>query len=243
MERLDDLQTGGLRILQDTDLFCFSTDAVLLADYARVQPRDRVIDFGAAGGILDLLMYARQPNAHYTAVELQPALYSLLVRNIALNGLERFITPVAGDIKDVKLQNGRHYDVCVCNPPYEKTAQGEARQSPSQEAARKEVCITLAEICQQAARILRFGGRFYICSPASRLAELCFDLKSCGLEPKTMRLVQAAPEREARLALLMAARGGREGMRVEPPLCLRDGNGRESAELHKIYSRGENCGD
>ena len=32
-ERIDDLQRGGLRIIQDSSLFCFGMDAVLLSAY------------------------------------------------------------------------------------------------------------------------------------------------------------------------------------------------------------------
>ena len=37
MERIDDLQLKGLSIIQDTELFCFGTDAVLLADFVRLK--------------------------------------------------------------------------------------------------------------------------------------------------------------------------------------------------------------
>jgi len=33
-ERIDDLQRGGLRVIQRADAFRFGTDAVLLADFA-----------------------------------------------------------------------------------------------------------------------------------------------------------------------------------------------------------------
>lgn len=239
MERIDDLQTKGLRIVQDPELFCFSTDAVLLADFAHLRPHERVLDLGAGTGVLDLLMHAREPDAVFTALELQPELYVLLERNVALNDLDRFITPVLGDIKEVTVPAGRAFDVCVCNPPYEKVGHGEARRARTHDIARKELCITLAEICASAQRALRFGGRFYVCLPACRLAELMTELRSTGLEPKKLRLVHAAPGREARLCLVMAAKGGREGMRIGPPLFLRDEAGRETAELRKIYSRGQ----
>ena len=36
-ERLDDLQLGGLGLIQDPDKFCFGVDAVLLSDFAKVR--------------------------------------------------------------------------------------------------------------------------------------------------------------------------------------------------------------
>jgi tRNA1Val (adenine37-N6)-methyltransferase len=37
MERIDDLGINGLKLIQDTDLFCFGTDSVLLTDFVRVK--------------------------------------------------------------------------------------------------------------------------------------------------------------------------------------------------------------
>ena len=34
-ERIDDLQLKGLKLIQDTNGFCFGIDAVLLANFAR----------------------------------------------------------------------------------------------------------------------------------------------------------------------------------------------------------------
>ena len=41
-ERLDDLQLNGLQIIQDPERFCFGIDAVMLSDFARVKPGEKV---------------------------------------------------------------------------------------------------------------------------------------------------------------------------------------------------------
>lgn len=45
-ERLDDLQLNGLQIIQDPERFCFGIDAVMLSDFARVKPGEKVLDLG-----------------------------------------------------------------------------------------------------------------------------------------------------------------------------------------------------
>ena len=55
-ERLDDLACGGRRIIQRTDEFCFSMDAVLLAHFPRLTGRERVLDLGTGAGVIPLLI-------------------------------------------------------------------------------------------------------------------------------------------------------------------------------------------
>ena len=42
MERIDELQRNGYRILQDPDKFCFGIDAVLLSGFAAVKKGENV---------------------------------------------------------------------------------------------------------------------------------------------------------------------------------------------------------
>ena len=51
-ERLDDLQLGGLGLIQDPDKFCFGVDAVLLSDFAKVRQGETVLDMGTGNGII-----------------------------------------------------------------------------------------------------------------------------------------------------------------------------------------------
>ena len=43
-ERIDDLMRDGLKLIQNTHIFCFGMDAVLLSTYARAGKKDRVLD-------------------------------------------------------------------------------------------------------------------------------------------------------------------------------------------------------
>lgn len=243
MERIDDLQIKGLRIIQDPELFCFSTDAVLLANFASVRPGDSVVDLGAGTGILDLLMYARQPKAHYHALEIQAPLFELLVKSIALNDLGSFIHPVLGDIKNASAFFGHANQVVVCNPPYEKIQHGQCRQTRTHDIARKEILITLEEICAAAASLLRSGGHFYLCCRANRLAEAICSMKEHAVEPKLLRLCRTHEDSEASLFLMMGRRDGHEGIRVLPDLILFNAEGGESDEVRQIYNRENNHGN
>ena len=71
-ERLDDLQCGGLMLIQRPDVFRFGTDSVLLADFAAPRRKDSAVDLGCGTGAIALLMAAHRPGLRVDAVELQP---------------------------------------------------------------------------------------------------------------------------------------------------------------------------
>ena len=61
MERIDDLQCKGYRIVQDTEAFCYGIDAVLLAAFAKgaVKKGNAVLDLCSGNGIVPLLLAAK----------------------------------------------------------------------------------------------------------------------------------------------------------------------------------------
>ena len=90
-ERIDDLQRGGLRIIQRENGFRFGTDAVLLADFAAAKRGERVCDMGTGTGVLPLLLSARAEGTTFDAFEVQPDVADMARRSVALNGLEERI--------------------------------------------------------------------------------------------------------------------------------------------------------
>lgn len=55
-----------------------------------------------------------------------------------------------------------------------------------------------------------------------------------GIEPKRLRLVQLSTTAAPNLVLVEGRRGGRPGLKIEPPLYLKDGEA-DSAEVRRIY--------
>lgn len=235
MERIDDLQVKNLKIIQNTDLFCFGTDSVLLADFARIKKGAKVADLGTGSGVLMLLMYARQTCAEYAGLEIQSELFEIAKRNIQLNGLEDAITVKYGDIKEVYEILGAGFDCVVSNPPYEKIEEGKPRENLSHYLARKEIRITFGELALNAYRILKDGGRFYFIHKVRRLSEIMHTLKENKLEPKRIRFIHSKIERKATYVLVDSVKGGGEYLEVLPPLILYNGDGAESVELKRIY--------
>ena len=104
MERIDDLQFDGLKIIQDTDGFCFGIDSVILAHFAYnyIKPNTVIADLGAGNGVLSLLLSKKVNPKKIIAFEKQAKVAEMATRSISLNKLENVITVENVDICNLK---------------------------------------------------------------------------------------------------------------------------------------------
>ena len=237
MEKTDRLWPDGWQFLFDDTLFQPGTDSFLLGAVPRLKRGERVCDLGAGTGLLGLLLLARQPSLHITNVEIQSEACDLARRTAALNGLESSITCVEGDLRDAALLKAGSFDAVIANPPYFAAGTGAQAENDARRTARSEVTCTLEDVCTAAARLLRWGGRFFLCLRPERMAELMALTRRCGLEPKRLRLVQNTARSAPSLFLLECRRGGKTGLAVDAPLIMTNEDGTPSAELDAVYFR------
>ncbi len=237
MERIDELQRDGLKLIQDPDCFCFGTDAVLLADFASARPGEKVMDLCAASSVVSTLMYARCPEAFYTGLEIQPKQADMGRRSIKMNGLSGRLTMVEGDLRKVETLFPRaSFDVVTANPPYMPPDSLKAK-SEEVAIARSEICCTLEDVIRAASYLLKYHGRFYIVYKPSRLAELFEKLLAYRLEPKTMQLVFPYKDREPEQVLIGASKQGGRQMRILPPLITYEKPGVYTRQMLQVYGQ------
>ncbi len=235
-ERIDELQRNGYRIIQDPGRFCFGMDAVLLSGFARAKEGDRVLDLGTGTGIIPILMEAKSKASRFFALEIQEESADMARRSVALNGLEKKIQVVTGDIKEAeKYFNASSFDVITCNPPYMIGKHGLVNPDAPKAIARHEILCTLEDVIRQAAFLLKPGGSFYLVHRPFRLAEILSLLVTAKLEPKRMRLVYPYVDKEPNMVLLQAVRGGKSRMTVEKPLIIFEKPGVYTKEIHEVY--------
>lgn len=236
MERIDDLQRNGYRIIQDPDRFCFGIDAVLLSDFAKARPGEQVLDLGTGTGIIPILMKAKYPEGHYTGLELQKESAKMAVRSVALNHLEDSISIVQGDVKEVaQLFKKASFQAVTSNPPYMIDHHGLKNEDSEMAIARHEIKCSLEDIIAAAKIMLIPQGRFYMVHRPFRLAEIFYCMKCNGLEPKRMRLVHPYVDKEPNMVLIEAVRGGKSRLTVEKPLIVYDAPGKYHPEIFDIY--------
>lgn len=227
---------GGMEILVSQS-YHFSTDTILLADFSRQQGAKKCVDLGTGCGTIPLLWLRDNPLLQVSAVEIQEDACALLRDSIALNRLESKLTVVNADLKALRgiLPFGA-FDAVACNPPYKPEGTGIPNPEDKKLVARHETACTLDDICQAAASLLQFGGRFYICQRPERLADVMESMRRFDLEPKRLRMVQQRPSKAPKLFLLEGRRGGKRGfLDVLPTLLIEDESGGFSQEMMDIY--------
>lgn len=216
-EVLDDMMLDGLQIVQDTRLYRFTSDSVLLSRFAKAKNNDKVADFCAGSGIVAFHFHAlnrhEKKNLRYTLFEMQEDLLNLAKKTAIYNGFDEF-SFVQGKLQDIEKEHCEQYSLVLCNPPYENG--GFDGEEYHKAVCRKEITITLKEIVQAAAYVLKFGGRLCLLHRADRLAEVCYTLKTYRLETKKIQFVAGRYGAKPYLVMVEAVKGGKPNCDILP---------------------------
>lgn len=235
-ERIDDLQRNHYKIIQNPGRFCFGMDAVLLSGFARARQGDRVIDLGTGTGIIPILMEAKTKAEKFTGLEIQPDSADMARRSVRMNGLEKKIEIITGDIKEAEsLFGAASFDVVTSNPPYMTEHHGLTNPEAPKAIARHEILCTLEDVISQSSRLLKPGGNLFMVHRPFRLVDIFVLLREYKLEPKRLKLVYPFTDKEPNMVLIEANRGGRARMTVEKPLIVYKEQGVYTEEIYDIY--------
>ncbi|WP_426450027.1 tRNA1(Val) (adenine(37)-N6)-methyltransferase [Paenibacillus sp. S-38] len=234
-ERIDDLLTHDLRIIQSDEVFSFSLDAVLLARFCSAPVRGLVADLCSGNGVIPLLLTTRT-KAHITGIEIQERLADMAQRNVKLNGLGERITMLRGDLREPQsLLPGGQFDLVTVNPPYLPIPNGEQNINEHVAAARHEVHCTLEDVVRAGARLLKSGGKLSMVHRPSRLVDICTLMRQYRVEPKRIRFVHPRAEAESNMVLIEGMRDGKPEVRMLPPLIVYKSSTEYTEELMDVY--------
>lgn len=234
-ERLDDLLTNDLSIIQSDEVFSFSMDAVLLAHFCSVPAKGKILDLCTGNGVIPLLLSTRT-RASVTGVEIQERLYDMACRNVNYNQLQQQIDIVHADLKQYHTMSGHGaYDLVTVNPPYLPPHSGETNLNEYVAIARHEIHCTLADVIAASSKAVKSGGKVAIVHRPSRLADIIQTMRQFRLEPKRVRMVHPRWKEEANMVLIEAIRDGKPEIRMLPPLIVYNDNNEYADELMKIY--------
>jgi tRNA1Val (adenine37-N6)-methyltransferase len=237
-ETVDVWAPADLRLIQKKGGYRFALDSLLLSDFTRLKPKDRVLELGTGCGIISLGLFRKYPEIHLVGLELQAGFIELARRNLGLNQAEGRISLVRGDIRSLpRLFRPGSFDAVVTNPPYRPLHTGRINPQSEKALARHELAVTLEHLLTAAGQALKKGGRFFLIYPVRRLPALLALSRKNQLEPKRLRLVQPLADREADWALLEAVKGGGEELKVLPVLVVYEKPGVYSPEVRDLLGR------
>lgn len=216
----ESLNIGDMIIYQDTELYRFTSDSVLLTRFVSAKKNETVADLCAGCGIVGIHFYAlnKSKTASVDFFELQSGLYEACVKSVEENELENVLFPHNVRVQDISSEHNGRYTLVLCNPPYAKVGSGSSAATISSKLAKTEEAVTFAEVVTAAKRLLKFGGRFVFVHRTDRLAEVIAELKKRNLEPKRLQFILGADGKTPYLFMMEAVLGGKEGITVLPNL-------------------------
>ena len=235
-EQLDDLQLDGLELIQNRQGYKFSTDSVLLANFAKAKSKDVYIDLCSGSGVVAILFSWKNKISKSYIVEIQPQLADMAYRSVIHNKLDDKIEVLNIDLKDAHEKLGYEtIDVITVNPPYNKL--GDTSVSDEIAIATHEIRTNLKQIVVSASKLLKFGGSLFMVHRADRLTDVLNECRLNKLEPKVLRIVYPKISKEPNLILIEAKKGAKSGLKILAPLILNNDDGTETDELKSIYNR------
>lgn len=231
------LNYKDMYIYQNDEWFTFSIDSVLLANFTKINLRDKnIMDFCTGNAPVPMFLSYKTKNK-IIGVELQKEVYDLAVKSINCNNLSDRIKIINYDIKNISdLYESDSFDIITCNPPYFETKNIELQNDNKiKNIARHEVAISLEDIIKNASYLLKNGKKFVMVHRPDRLIEI-FDLfKKYNLEPKRIRFCYPKVGKDANTLLIEGVKNGNKGMIIESPLFVHNDDGSYTDEIRRCF--------
>lgn len=239
-ERIDDLQLGGLKIIQNPTQFCFGTDAVLLSDFAAksIKKDSVVLDMCSGNGIISLLLSAKCAARKIYSLEIQNEVLDMAKRSVRMNALEDKITSICGDLKDGEtIFKKSFFNNIICNPPYKECGGGLVNKNDPITIARHEILCSLEDIIRVSSILLVPMGKLSMIHRPERLCDILCLMRKYKIEPKRLRFIHPSTGKTATMIMVEGAYCGGRKLFLEPPLYVYKEKGVYSDEINEIYGR------
>lgn len=195
-----------------------------MADFINLKKNESFIEIGSGVGSLSFIVIDRHPEfKRAILVEVQEELFSSLKRNVEENLLQEKIILINKDVRELPSlfpNMSNSFDVVFTNPPYTKRGEGKISPSNKKAISNAEILLTLRDIGYISSYFLKIRGRLYIIHRSERLKEIITDLSDFNLEVKRLCFIYTSSIRPSKRVLIEARKGGRPGIKVEPPIFL-----------------------
>lgn len=227
----------NLRVYQDSEMFNFSLDSVLLPNFVTINKNIKnILDIGC-GNLPVSLILTTKTDASITAVEIQKDVYDIALKNLELNNKQNQINIINADIRDLyKNFETEYYDVIVCNPPFFKVSKdSHLNKNDYKTIARHEVFLNLDDLFSISKKILKNNGIISIVHRPERLLDIIYAMRKYNIMPKKIQFVYPKKDKEANILLIEGTKNGNSGMKILPPLFVHNEDGTYTDEVKKYF--------
>lgn len=224
-----------LKIIQRKDMFNFSLDTVLLANFCTINKDVKtIVDFGTNNAAIPLLL-SKRTDKKIIGIEIQKEAVDIAKRNISMNHLDEQIEIIHGDINEYAYQMNK-VQLVICNPPFFKVDENSnLNDNEFLTIARHEIKIDLEGIIKAAAYILDNKGRLAIVHRPDRMIDILNMMQKYDIEPKRIRFVYPKMNKDSHVLLVEGMYKGKKGITIEPPLYAHNDDGSYSQEVRKMF--------
>ena len=245
VEVLNDLLGyDGLKIIQRPDMFNFSLDSTLLADFVKpLAKTKKILDLGTGNAPIPLFL-SLKTTAKIIGVEIQKDVCVIANKNIEINNLQSQIEIVNEDIKGIhKKYENSEFDHITCNRPFFKYKESSnVNKNDYKTIARHEVLITLEEIILESKRLLKTRSSLYMVHRTDRIIEIINLLTKHNFSIKRLRFVYPKHGEESNIVLVEASNNGNTGLKLLEPLYVHTDDG-YTDEIKRIFNYGKDDSD
>lgn len=227
----------NLKIVQNTDMFNFSLDSVLLPNFVTLNKNTaKILDIGCGNAPIPLIL-STKTSAKIIGVEIQKDVYELALKTVKMNDLEKQIEIINDDINNIYTYfETESFDTVVCNPPYFKVATTPNLNTIEYKTiARHEIKLILEQIINIAKKVLKNNGNIAMVHRPERLSDIITIMRKNNIEPKRIRFVYPKETKEANILLIEGVKNGRPGLKILPPLYSHCENGEYSKQIKKYF--------
>lgn len=207
------------KIYQFKEGFKFSLDSILLAEFCKIKSsKDIIIDFCCGNAAIPLIISTKHKNKIY-GVEIQPEIAKLANQSVEYNDLNGQISIINDNVLNILQYFDREsIDIITCNPPYFKiNGTSLINDNEIKSIARHEITINLEQIIEIGSKLLKNNSYFYMVHRTQRLEEIISIFNKYNFSIKELQFVYTK-KATADLVLIKALKGGKTGLKVNPPL-------------------------
>lgn len=205
-------------IYQDSKLFKFSLDSILLAEFINIEKNDVLLDM-ATGNMAIPLILSTYKNNKIFGFEIQKEVYELGVKSIEVNGLQNRIEIINDDVNNLgKYFPSEYFSIMFCNPPYFKNCN--INQTKGKSLARHEISLNLDNIFALARTYLKNKGKLYLVQRAERIDEIINLGIKYKINVKDIIFVSTKMDANPKIVLIKAVKNSKLGVKVHKELCI-----------------------